>query len=79
MQIKDVVEAGVDPKIIPACLLGLAAAAISGYLSIRLVRMVADKGKFGAFSYYCWAAGAITIILSVLKALHALPWLETAA
>ena len=79
LQIKDVVEAGVDPKIIPACLLGLAAAAISGYLSIRLVRMVADKGKFGAFSYYCWAAGAITIILSVLKALHALPWLETAA
>ena len=79
LQIKDVVEAGVDPKIIPACLLGLVAAAVSGYLSIRLVRMVADKGKFGAFSYYCWAAGAITIILSIFRALDLLPWLKTVA
>ena len=52
---------------IPAYLVGVAAAAISGYLSIRLVRMVTDKGKFGAFSYYCWAVGILTLILTVLK------------
>ena len=25
--------------------------------SIRLVNLLASKGKFGAFAYYCWAAG----------------------
>ena len=56
----------------------MAAAALSGYLSIRLVRMVADKGRFGAFAYYCWIAGALTIVLSLLKALELLPWLKSA-
>ena len=80
LKIKDVVEAGgIDLKLIPGYLLGVAAAAISGYLSIRLVRLVADKGKFGAFAYYCWAAGAITVILSLLKVLNLLPWLKAAA
>ena len=50
LQIKDVVEAGIDLKLLPAYILGVAVAAVSGYLSIRLVRMVADKGKFGAFA-----------------------------
>lgn len=67
LHITDVVSEGVDPTLIPAYLVGVAAAAISGYLSIRLVRMVTDKGKFGAFSYYCWAVGILTLILTVLK------------
>ena len=29
-----------------------------------LVRLVADKGKFGCFAYYCWAVGLITLILT---------------
>lgn len=78
LQIKDVVEAGVDWKLLPAYILGVAAAAVSGYLSIRLVRMVADKGKFGAFAWYCWAAGAITVVLSLLRAFNLLPWLNAA-
>lgn len=80
LQIKDVAEAGgIDMKLIPIYLLGVAVAAVSGYLSIRLVRMVADKGKFGAFAYYCWAAGAVTVVLSLLKVLNLLPWLQAAA
>lgn len=67
LHITDVISEGVDPALIPAYLVGVAAAAISGYLSIRLVRMVADKGKFGAFSYYCWAVGILTLVLTVLK------------
>lgn len=79
LQIKDVVAAGgIDIKLIPGYLLGVAVAAVSGYLSIRLVRLVADKGKFGAFAYYCWAAGVITVILSLLKVLNLLPWLKAA-
>ena len=73
LQIKDVAEAGgIDAKLIPAYILGVTVAGVSGYFSIRLVRMVADKGKFGAFAYYCWAAGAITVLLSLLKVFHLL-------
>ena len=79
LQIGDVVETGIDVKLLPAYLLGVAAAAVSGYLSIRLVRMVASQGRFGIFAYYCWAAGAVTIVLSILKALELLPWLQAAA
>lgn len=78
LQLKDVAETGVDLALLPAYLVGVAAAALSGYLSIRLVRMVADKGRFGAFAYYCWAAGAVTVVLSLLKVLNLLPWLKAA-
>ena len=78
LQIGDVVETGIDVKLLPAYLLGVAAAAVSGYLSIRLVRMVASQGRFGIFAYYCWAAGAVTIALSILKTLALLPWLKAA-
>ena len=77
LQIKDVAEAGgIDVKLLPAYILGVAAAAVSGYLSICLVRLVANKGKFGAFAYYCWAAGAVTITLSVVRtaAGGVVPW-----
>ena len=67
LQIKDVVEAGVDVKLIPMYIIGLIVAGVSGYFSIRLVRLVADKGKFGAFAYYCCAVGSVTVILSLLK------------
>ena len=67
LHITDVVSEGVDPALIPGYLVGVAAAAVSGYLSIRLVRMVADKGKFGAFSYYCWAVGLLTLVLTALQ------------
>ena len=77
LKIKDVVEAGgIDVKLLPAYILGVAAAAVSGYLSICLVRLVANKGRFGAFAYYCLAAGAVTIALSVVRtaAGGVVPW-----
>lgn len=67
LHITDVVSTGIDTSLIPAYILGVAAAAVSGYLSIRLVRMVADKGKFGAFCYYCWAVGILTLVLTAIK------------
>jgi undecaprenyl-diphosphatase len=44
----------------------MAVAAVVGYLSIRLVDLLASKGKFGAFAYYCWIVGILSLILSVL-------------
>lgn len=78
LQIKDVAEAGVDVKLLPVYIVGVVVAGVSGYFSIRLVRMVADKGRFGAFAYYCCAAGSVTVILSLLKFFNLL-WFKAAA
>ena len=67
LKIFDVMDTGIDPSLIPAYLAGVAAAAVSGYLSIRLVHLITDKGKFGAFAYYCWAMGVLTVVLSLFK------------
>ena len=67
LEIADVVESGINPAMIPSYILGVVAAALSGYLCIRLVHMITDKGKFGAFAYYCWAMGLLTVILAALQ------------
>ncbi len=64
LNLKDCIETGVDPALIPAYISGMMTAAVLGYLSIRLLKFITEKGKFGAFSYYCWAVGALTILLS---------------
>ena len=46
-------------------LLGMAFAGVVGYFSIGLVNLLTAKGKFGAFAYYCWGAGALFLVLSL--------------
>ena len=41
-------------------------AAVFGYLSIRLVKYISQKGKFGWFAYYCGAAGFLTLLLTIV-------------
>ena len=43
-----------------------AVAAVVGYICIRLLKMIADKGKFGWFAYYCWAVGLIVLALTLV-------------
>lgn len=38
----------------------------SGIVAIGLVKRLTSKGHFGAFSYYCWGAGAVTMLLSLI-------------
>ena len=66
LTLKDAIEAGIDFSSVPVYLVGVVVAAVSGYASIRLLRYVADKGRFGAFAYYCWAAGVLTLVLTIL-------------
>ena len=66
LSLKDAIDAGIDYASVPAYLVGVAVAAVSGYACIRLLRYVADKGRFGAFAYYCWAAGVLTLVLTAL-------------
>lgn len=58
-------KTGLDLTQLPVYLVGIATAAVSGYFCIRLLRLIADKGKFGYFAYYCWAVGLLTLILSI--------------
>ena len=41
-------------------------AGVVGYFAIKLVNLLASKGKFGAFAYYCWAAGLVFLVLSLM-------------
>ena len=67
LSLKDAVEAGIIWGDVPVYLVGVAVAAIVGYACIRLLKMIADKGKFGFFAYYCWFAGLVTLILTFLQ------------
>lgn len=66
LSLKDAFEAGIDWGMMPAYLLGVVIAAVSGYFAIRLVNMLSNKGKFGNFAYYCWGAGVLALILSAI-------------
>ena len=44
-------------------LTGIASAAIFGYLALVFLYNLVQKGKFFAFSYYCFAAGITVLIL----------------
>ena len=67
LEVKDVLEApgGLPEGMLPKYLLGMVIAGVVGYFSIRLVNLLASKGKFGAFAYYCWAAGLVFLVLSL--------------
>ena len=67
LSLKDAVSAGIIWEDVPVYLVGVVVAAGVGYACIRLLKMIAEKGKFGFFAYYCWAAGVVTLILSLLQ------------
>ena len=67
LSLKDALEGAVTWSEVPVYLAGVIVAAVVGYACIRLLKMIADKGKFGAFAYYCWAAGLLTVILKFVK------------
>lgn len=66
LELKDALEVGVDPALIPMILVGMAVSAVVGYFAIRLVNLLSNKGKFGRFAYYCWAVGAAALVASLV-------------
>ena len=70
LHIADAVETGIDSSLLPVYFVGVVVAAVSGYLCIRLLKMIAEKGKFGVFAYYCWGMGVVTIVLTVLQSIN---------
>ena len=67
LSIGDAVKAGINGAEVPMYLVGVVTAAVVGYLCIWLLKYVADKGRFGAFAYYCWAVGILTLVLQAVK------------
>ena len=66
LSIKDAMETVVWAEV-PIYMAGVLVSAVEGYACIRLLKMIADKGKFGFFAYYCWAVGALTLVLSLIQ------------
>ena len=67
LSLKDALEAQVDWSALPVYLAGVAVSAVVGYVCIRLLKMIAEKGKFGFFAYYCWIVGAVTLVLTLVQ------------
>ena len=60
----DALREGIDVSALPVYLAGVAVAAVVGCFAIKLVRLLAEKGRFGRFAYYCWIVGAAVVIAS---------------
>ena len=59
-------QAGVDTSLLVPILIGVAIAAISGFIAIKtMIRIVSNK-KLYYFSFYTWALGAFVLIYSFL-------------
>ena len=67
LSLKDALDDGIIWAEVPMYLVGVITAAVVGDACIRLLRLVAEKGRFGAFAYYCWAVGLLTLLLNAIK------------
>lgn len=66
LSLVDAVKDGVDGSLLPAYLVGMIVAGVTGFFSIKLLQKLVSKGKFGGFAYYCWGVGALSILLSLV-------------
>ncbi len=67
LELWELTDAGFDPALLLPCALGAAAAAVSGFFAIRLVHRLTEGGRSGVFAWYCWGAGALAILLTILR------------
>lgn len=64
--VKAIKDGGIDTALLPKYIIGMIVAGVVGYFSIRLVQLLANKGKFGRFAYYCWLAGAVALVAALV-------------
>lgn len=62
----DAFRSGIDWASVPAYLVGMAVALVSGIISINFLKHVSAKAKFGGFAYYCWVVGVLAIVMSMI-------------
>lgn len=66
LSLADAFGSKVDWASVPAYLVGMAVALVSGIFSINLLKYISTKGKFGGFAYYCWVVGVLGIVLTMI-------------
>ncbi|MFQ6014318.1 MAG: undecaprenyl-diphosphatase UppP [Anaerolineae bacterium] len=66
LKLKDLAAPSTPHTQIPPLIVGFVAAAISGYLGIKLLLSYLQQGKLYIFAAYCWAVGAIALLLILL-------------
>ena len=66
LNLVDAIHAGVNLANVPAYLIGMIAAMVSGIGAISFLKYIADRGRFGGFAYYCWVVGGLSIILTMI-------------
>lgn len=57
---------GIDWSILPAALVGLVVSAVVGFFAIAVSRALMKEDKWIYFSYYCFIAGVVVILLSII-------------
>ena len=67
LSLKDALGGEIIWADVPIYLVGVLVSAVVGYACIRLLKMIAEKGRFGFFAYYCWAVGVLTLILTFIQ------------
>lgn len=66
LSLADAFREGINWASVPAYLVGMVAAMLSGIAAINLLKYISNKGKFGGFAYYCWVMGVLSIILYMI-------------
>lgn len=54
-----------DAGTVPAYLCGAAAAALSGFAAVKLIKTIGEKPTFKYFSIYCFAAGICAVLYGI--------------
>ena len=62
----DAVREGINWAEVPAYLVGMVIAGVVGYLCLWLLKRIVMNNSFGKFAYYCWGAGIVSLILSLV-------------
>ena len=64
LKIRDVGDTTIPLYIVGA---GMLAAFIVGYIALRLLLVVLNRGKFSLFSYYCIALGLVSLLIALIQ------------
>lgn len=60
------IGAGVTWSYLPAYIIGMIFAGITGFLAINILKGIIKRGRFGRLALYCWIVGAVTMLLSFI-------------
>ena len=64
LKIRDVGDTTIPLHIVGA---GMLASFIVGYIALRLLLVVLNRGKFSLFSYYCIALGSVSLLIALIQ------------